>query len=135
MTQQTLRRHDDERLSQRPQHLPAQHVEHLRGRRGYAHLDVVFGAELQEALEPGRGMLRPLAFVAVRQEQREPRQPPPFGFARTDELIDDHLGAVAKSPNWPSQMVRQWGSVVENPYSNPITASSDSTESVIVKVG
>ena len=52
-------------------HLPAQHVEHLRGRRRHAHLHVVLGAQLQEALQARRGMFRPLAFVAVRQEQRQ----------------------------------------------------------------
>ncbi len=44
MAQQALRRHDDERLAQCAQHLPAQHVKHLRRRRGHAHLHVVFGA-------------------------------------------------------------------------------------------
>ena len=52
-------------------HLPAQHVEHLRRRRGHADLHVVLGAQLQEALEARRGMLGTLALVAVRQEQRQ----------------------------------------------------------------
>ena len=92
--QQALRRHHDQRLAERAHHLPAQHVEHLRGRRRHAHLHVVLGAELQEALEARRGMLRPLPFVAVRQEQREPADAAPLGLARADELVDDHLRAV-----------------------------------------
>ncbi len=39
---------------------------------------------------------------------------------------------LAKSPNWPSQMSRVFGSVVEKPYSNAITASSLSSESITV---
>jgi len=42
VTQQTLRGHDDQRLSQRPHHLTAQHVKtSARGSRD-AHLDIVF---------------------------------------------------------------------------------------------
>ena len=44
MAQQALRRHDDERLAQWAQHLPAQQVKHLRGRRRNAHLHVELGA-------------------------------------------------------------------------------------------
>ena len=76
------------------QDLPADHVIHLRGRRRHAHLHVVLGAELQEALEARGGMLRALAFVTVRQEQREPAQAAPLRFARADELVDDDLRAV-----------------------------------------
>ena len=36
----------------------------------------------------------PCAFVAVRQEQREPAQAAPLRFARADELVDDDLRAV-----------------------------------------
>ena len=81
-------------LRKRAQDLPAQHVKHLRGRRRHAHLHVVLGAELQEALEARGGMLRALAFVAMRQEQREPAQAAPLRFARADELVDDDLRAV-----------------------------------------
>ena len=42
---------------------------------------------------------------------------------------------LAKSPNCPSQIVRQRGSVVAKPYSKPITASSESTESITRKEG
>ena len=92
--QQALRRHDDQRLAERAHHLPAQHVEHLRGRGRHADLHVVLGAELQEALEPRRGVFGPLPFVAMRQEQREPAVTAPLRLARRNELVDDHLRAV-----------------------------------------
>jgi len=57
--QQTLGRHDDERLAERLAHLPPQHVEHLRRRRRHAHLHVVFRAQLQETLEARRGVSGP----------------------------------------------------------------------------
>ena len=60
----------------------------------HAHLDVVLGAELQEALEARRRMLRALALVAVRQEHREAAHALPLGFARGDELVDHDLRAV-----------------------------------------
>ena len=67
MAQQALGRHDDQRLAPRSQHLPPQEVEELGRRRRIDHLHIVFGAELQEALEAGARVLGPLPFVAVRQ--------------------------------------------------------------------
>ena len=67
--EQALRRHDDERLDEVALHLAAQDVKILRRSRQVADLDVVLRAGLEEALEARAGMLRPLAFVAVRQEQ------------------------------------------------------------------
>ena len=96
MPQQTLRRHDDERLAQRTDHLTAQHVEHLRRGGGHADLDVVLRAQLQEALEPGRRMLRSLALIAMGQEQRESREAAPLRLTGADELVDDDLRAVAE---------------------------------------
>ena len=78
------------------QHLPAQQVEHLRRRRRHAHLHVVLGAQLQEALEARRRMLRALPFVAVRQEQHQAADAAPLGFAGADELVDDDLRAVGE---------------------------------------
>ena len=96
MAQQRFRRHHDQRLAQVAHHLPAQHVEHLRRRGRHADLHVVERAQLQEALQARRGVLGALAFVAVRQEQREPAQAAPLGFARGNELVDHDLGAVAE---------------------------------------
>ena len=94
--QQTFRRHDDERLDEIALHLAAQDVKILRGSREVADLDIVLGAGLEKALEPRAGMLRPLAFVAVRQQQHDAARPLPFRFRRDDELIDDDLRAVRK---------------------------------------
>ena len=76
--QQTLRRHDDERLDEIALHLPPQDVKILRGRGEIADLDVVLGAGLQKSLEPRAGMFRPLPFVTVRQEQDDAARPLPF---------------------------------------------------------
>ena len=73
---------------------PAQGVE-VVGRRGeVGHLHVVFRTHLQEALQPRAGMLRALAFVAVRQQANEAGHTQPFAFARRDELVEHDLRAV-----------------------------------------
>ena len=61
--------------------LASQQVKVLRRSAGVADLDIVFGAQLQEALQAGAGMFRPLAFEAVRQEQHQAAQALPLGFA------------------------------------------------------
>ena len=94
MTQQTLGRHDNEGLAVGADHLPAQHMEHLRRGGGHADLHVVFSAKLQESLEPRGRVLRSLPFVAVRQEKRHAAETPPLRIARTDELVDHDLRAV-----------------------------------------
>ena len=71
-------------------------MENLRRGGGHAHLHVVLGAQLQEAFQPGGGVLRALTFVAVRQQQGEAAQTPPLGFAGGHELVDHHLGAVGE---------------------------------------
>ena len=74
--------------------LAAQQVEELRGGRavGDAHVDV--GGELQEALRPRAGVVRPLPFVRVRQQQHQRRPQPPLAARRDEELVDHHLRAV-----------------------------------------
>ena len=81
VTQQTLRRHDHEGFAERADDLTAKHVEHLRRRRRHAHLNVVLGAHLQEALEARRRMLRTRTFISMRQQQREPAQALPLMLA------------------------------------------------------
>ncbi|GIX20403.1 MAG: hypothetical protein KatS3mg120_2079 [Erythrobacter sp.] len=96
MAQQRLGAHDDQRLPEIAQHLPAQHVE-VVGRRGdVAHAHIVIGAQLEEALEPRRGVLRPLALVTVRQEHHEAIGAQPLALAAGDELIDHDLRAIGK---------------------------------------
>ena len=57
---------------------------------------LLLGAELEEALQAGAGVLRPLAFVAVRQKQHDAGGLLPLGFGGDDELVDDHLGSVGE---------------------------------------
>ena len=87
-------RHDDQRLAEQADHLPAQQVEDLRRRGRLADLHVVLGAQLQEALEARRRVLRALPLVAVRQQQREAAARPHLVSPERDELIDDDLRAV-----------------------------------------
>ena len=89
-----LRREDDERRVPFGVHLPAQQVEELRRRRGVAHLHVVLGGGREEALDARRRVLRPLAVVAVRQQQDEPVALAPLVLGGDDVLVDDDLGAV-----------------------------------------
>ena len=88
MAQQALRREQDQRFADRlvvraAAHLPAQHVEILRRGGADAHLHIVFGAQLQEPFDAGAGMLRPLAFVAVRQQQHQTATAAPTSFPPT----------------------------------------------------
>ena len=96
VAQQRLRRHQDQRLAEVALHLAAQDVEVVGRRRAVGDLHVVFGAKLQEALEPRRGVLRPLAFIAMRQQADEARHAQPLALARRDELVDDDLRAVGE---------------------------------------
>ena len=52
--------------------------------------------ELEVALDAGGGVLRALAFVAVRQQQDDAGEQVPLGFAGGDELVDDDLRAVGE---------------------------------------
>lgn len=96
VAQQRLGRHHHQRLAGGHAHLAADHVEALRRRGRHAHQHVLQRAQLQEALKPCGAVLRALAFVAVRQEQRQARDPAPLGFASGDELVDHHLRAVGE---------------------------------------
>ena len=70
--QQALRRHHDQRPRDRLERLPAQHVEVLRGGRRVDDADVLLGGRLEEPLEPRARVLRPVALVAVREQERQP---------------------------------------------------------------
>ena len=54
----------------------------------------MLGSERQETLQPGAGMFRTAPFKAVRQQQHQPGQPPPFVLRGGDELIHDHLRGI-----------------------------------------
>ena len=96
MAEQRLRRHDDQRLADVALQLAARDVEVVGGRRAVRHLHVVFCAELQIALEAGGGVFRPLALIAMRQQNREARHAQPLALARRNELVEDHLGAIGE---------------------------------------
>src|SRR5208337_3755095 len=96
VAQHRLRRHRDQRLAERPLQLAAQHVEEIGRRRAVDDLQVVLGAELQIALEPGRRVLRPLSLVAVRQQAYEARHAQPLAFAGRNELVEHDLRAVGE---------------------------------------
>ncbi len=71
-------------------------MEILRGSGAVTDLNIVFGGELEEALDARTGVLRTLTFEAVRQEQNEAARLIPLGFRRDDELIDNNLRAIHK---------------------------------------
>ena len=101
MAQQALGGEDDQRLAHAAAvvaavHLAAQQVEVLRRSGAVAHLHVVFGAERQEALDAGAGMLGALAFKAVRQQHHQAARLAPLGFGAGNELVDHDLRAVGE---------------------------------------
>src|SRR5688572_9757661 len=69
----------------------------ILGRRGWnGDLDVVFCGELQEPLQPRARMFGAASLEAMRQEQHNSAQPAPLVFSACQELVDDHLGAIAE---------------------------------------
>ena len=96
MPQQALGREHDERkrIDGQQRRLPAQQVEVLRRGRAVGDPDVGVGGELQEPLGTGAGVIGPLPFVRVRQQQHQRRPQPPLSPRRHHELIDHRLGAV-----------------------------------------
>ena len=66
MAQHAFRREHDQRFAPMAQSLTTQEMKILCGIRRLRDLDVVLGGELDETLDAGAGVLRSLAFVAVR---------------------------------------------------------------------
>src|SRR5438067_7931177 len=97
VAQQAFRRHDNQRLAKVTVHLPPQHMKVLTSVSGVADLQIVLGAELQEPLQAGAGMLGALPFISVRQEQHDPAHSLPFRFAAGNELVDDRLRAIREA--------------------------------------
>src|SRR6202166_5369904 len=96
MAQHTFRRKNDQRFTPVAQGLAAEQMKVLSGVGRLRDLDVVFGGELDEALDAGAGVFRSLAFVAVRKKQDDAGEQVPLGFASGDELVDDGLRYVHK---------------------------------------
>ena len=94
--QHALGREDNQRFAPRAHRLAAQQMEVLRGGGRLADLHVVVGGELQVALDARAGVLRPLALVAVGQQQDKAGEQVPLGLAGRDELVDDDLRAVGE---------------------------------------
>ena len=86
--------HDHQRLAGPRQGLGPEQVEVLRRRRRVGHPDVVLGGEHEEALQPGAGVLRPLALEAVGEQQHQAALLAPLVLGGHDELVDDDLAAV-----------------------------------------
>ena len=86
-----------ERARRGVERLAAQQMEVLGRGRAVGDADVLLGRELEEALELGARVLRPVALVAVRQEEGQPRGLLPLREARDEELVDHDLGAVRRS--------------------------------------
>src|SRR4029077_5046832 len=91
VAQHALRSEYDERLAPMTQGLAAKQMEILRGVARLRDLDVVFGGQLDEALNASAGMFRALTFVAVGQEHHDAGEQVPLGFTGADELVDDGL--------------------------------------------
>jgi len=53
------------------------------------HLDIVFGRELEIALNASAGMFRSLAFIAVRQQHHQALRASPTCLRRHNKLIDE----------------------------------------------
>ena len=96
--QQALGRHHHQRLAPRPQHLPPQHVEVLRGRGGDDDLDVVLGGQRQEPLQPAL-------------ECSGPCPSKPCGSSSTRPLSRRHLSS-ALAMNW--SMIT-WAALTKSP--------------------
>src|SRR5579871_1152035 len=94
MAQHAFWREDDEGFAPVTQGLTAQAMEVLSGVRRLSDLAVVLGRELDEALNAGARVFRPLPFVAVGEKHDEARKQVPLGFSGADELIDDGLRDV-----------------------------------------
>ena len=96
VAEQAFRGHDDERLAEVAFHLTPDEMKMLRGSGGVDHLHVVVGAEGEESLQSGAGMLGSGPLVAVGEEAGQSRESFPFGFGGGDELVEDDLRAVGK---------------------------------------
>ena len=117
-------------LRELAQHLPAQHVEHLRRRRRHARPACCSRAHsCRKRSRRAERVLRALAFVAVRQEQREAAEPAPLRLARGDELVDHDLRAVGevaelRFPDRPARRARRSRSRTRSRAPLPRTAAS-----------
>src|SRR5476649_2218413 len=104
MAQQRFRRHDDQRPAFAQRRLPAQHVEELRRRRRLADLDVLLGAQLQVAFQPGRRVFGPAPSWPCGRNMVNPLVWPHFDSPAAMKLSMTTWAPLAKSPNCASQI-------------------------------
>src|SRR5665213_4617107 len=76
--------------------VPAQQVEVARAARRHGDRHVVFGAQLQVALDARRGVVGALAFVPVREQHGDAGALAPRLLAGRNELVEDRLGAISE---------------------------------------
>src|SRR5215472_9995555 len=96
MPQHSFGSKNNERLSPATQCLTAQQMEILSGGRGLADLNIVLGRELKVSLNACARVLRPLAFITVRQQHHQSGKQSPFVLAGNNELINDDLCPVGE---------------------------------------
>ncbi|CPR55807.1 Uncharacterised protein [Salmonella enterica subsp. enterica serovar Bovismorbificans] len=96
VTQQRFRRHHHQRTTHPAQRLTAQHMVDLRRGGRHANLHILLGAKLQITFQTRGRVLRPLPFIAVRQQHHQTAHPAPFLLAGGDELVNHYLRAVGK---------------------------------------
>ena len=92
--QHRLRGEDDEWATWPCIGLTTEEVEIGRRRRRIGHGHVVLGAQLEEAFDACRRVVRPLAFVPMRQKKDDRGALTPFLLRAADELVDDGLGTI-----------------------------------------
>ena len=63
-------------------------------RRAVCDLNIVFGAQLQEAFKPRGAVFRTLSFIAMRQQHHEAIGAQPFRFTGGNKLIDHGLRTI-----------------------------------------
>ena len=92
--EQRLGGHHHQRPELLVEALAAKEVEVLGCGGGIGDPDVPLRPQGEEPLQPGAGVLRALALVAVGQEEGQARGLPPLGQPGDDELVHHDLGAV-----------------------------------------
>src|SRR5437016_36091 len=91
MAQKTFGSEYHQRFAPFAQRLTPQGMKILRGCRRLNDLNVVLRREGEESFQPRARMLGPHALKAMRQQQYQSGQPPPFIFRAADKLVEDDL--------------------------------------------
>ena len=111
MPQQTLGRHHDQRLRHSSKRPAAARDGTAAPACGLSDLNVVVRGETQKTSPGERWNARALPFVTVRQQQHHAAEAVPLVLGAGDELVDDHLRGVEKSPNCASQITKAFRAI------------------------